>query len=114
MTFVKICGLTTLEDAIAAAEAGADYLGFILYSKSPRGTSLDAAAPIVRAVRNMALPRTPVCVGVQVSPAEEDVIEALTGRTQDHDTVIMDYVQIHKIDPALMRTLRMRTNHHVY
>lgn len=33
---VKVCGLTSPEDAASAADVGADYLGFILYPKSPR------------------------------------------------------------------------------
>ena len=35
-TRFKVCGLTRAEDAAAAAGAGADFLGFIFYSKSPR------------------------------------------------------------------------------
>ena len=36
ITKIKICGLTNLQDARMALDAGADYLGFVLYERSPR------------------------------------------------------------------------------
>src|SRR5216684_3510264 len=47
MTWVKICGMTNLEDALTAVEAGADAVGFVFYEKSPRNISVEAAQRIV-------------------------------------------------------------------
>ncbi len=44
---IKICGLTTFDDACQALEAGADFLGFVLYSKSPRAVTLKTLESIV-------------------------------------------------------------------
>src|SRR5262249_6959015 len=50
MTRVKICGITNLEDAMTAVEAGADALGFIFVENTPRFVTPDKVAPIVRAL----------------------------------------------------------------
>ena len=47
MTWIKICGMTNLEDALTAVEAGADAVGFVFYEKSPRNISVEAAREIV-------------------------------------------------------------------
>ena len=57
--WVKICGLTNLEDARAAVEAGADAVGFVLVSTSPRALSRREIEQVL-----MALPRTVLTVGV--------------------------------------------------
>ncbi len=51
MTKVKICGITNLEDALVAVEAGTDLLGFIFYEPSPRYVSPDLAREIVAGVK---------------------------------------------------------------
>ncbi len=70
---VKICGITILEDALAAAEAGADALGFVFWERSPRYVRLEEASAIARQL-SPAILRT----GVFVDPSEELVWRAIT------------------------------------
>src|SRR5688572_2904363 len=65
---VKICGITSIEDAIVAVEAGADALGFMFYERSPRRISTDMAS----AIKNT-LPPFVIRVGV-FADATENVI----------------------------------------
>ncbi len=65
---IKICGITNLDDARVAAEAGADYLGFIFYPPSPRGIeSVSLAREIVDTLRGDWGEAAPKMVGVFVN-----------------------------------------------
>lgn len=52
MTIIKICGIKTLPDALAAIEAGADYLGFNFYSKSVRFIEKSTCAEITSVLKH--------------------------------------------------------------
>jgi len=69
---VKICGITSSADANAAAEAGADLLGFVFCEQSPRCISVETAAIIIPQ-----LPPHIVKAGVFVNPAPELVHRAI-------------------------------------
>jgi phosphoribosylanthranilate isomerase len=62
MTWVKICGITNLEDAQLAVEAGADAVGFVFYEKSPRHITPEKARIIAEELPEH-VERVGVCVG---------------------------------------------------
>ncbi len=74
MTWVKICGMTNLEDALTAVDAGADAVGFVFYQKSPRNISVEAAREIVEK-----LPDGVEKVGVFVDLESERIREIVRG-----------------------------------
>jgi phosphoribosylanthranilate isomerase len=69
---VKICGITRVEDGLAAARAGAHAIGLVFYPSSPRYVTPARAAEIVRA-----LPPFVTTVGVFVDASAEDVRETI-------------------------------------
>ncbi len=70
---LKVCGITSLEDAHMAIECGAEYLGFNFYRKSPRYIAPAQAGYIIEK-----LPDNVISVGIFVNEARsEDVLEIL-------------------------------------
>jgi phosphoribosylanthranilate isomerase len=72
MTWVKICGITNLEDALTAVEAGADALGFVFYEHSPRRVDTVTAREIVAQ-----LPQQVERVGVFVDLSQDDLVRTV-------------------------------------
>jgi len=89
MTRIKICGITNYDDAKLAADLGADYLGFIVYEKSPRYISIAAAEAIIKQ-----LPKKVKTVGVFVNMplTELKKIKDLFDVIQLHGDEDMDYI----------------------
>ncbi|MNE11067.1 N-(5'-phosphoribosyl)anthranilate isomerase [compost metagenome] len=79
----KICGITRIEDALAAVEAGADALGLVFYAKSPRAVTVQQARAIIAA-----LPPFVTTVGLFVNASRCELGEIL-------DAVPLDLLQFH-------------------
>ena len=75
MTRIKICGVTSVGQALECAEAGADSLGVNFVASSPRRVDVEIARSIVRAVGDRAL------VVAVVSGMDVDAMRALRGET---------------------------------
>jgi phosphoribosylanthranilate isomerase len=91
---VKICGVTRLEDALAAARLGADAVGFNFWPRSKRYLAPAAAAAIVRE-----LPPSVVSFGVFVDPTRDEALAALAASG-------VSVAQLHgDEDPALCASL---------
>ena len=68
----KIGGITRIEDALAAVEAGADAIGLVFYGKSPRAVSIEQAAAILQA-----LPPFVTSVGLFVDMPRDELQQLL-------------------------------------
>lgn len=80
---IKICGVTTPDDARMVAEAGADAVGLNFYAKSRRVVAVDRAAEIALAIEG-----GPLRVGVFVNASAEEVARVV-------DAVGLDAIQLH-------------------
>ena len=100
MTKVKICGITNLEDALVATQAGTDLLGFIFYEPSPRYVAPEIVKDIVSGVRchgsgvtdQVSSYTLPKFVGVFVNASLETVSHTL-------DECCLDLAQLHGDEP---------------
>jgi phosphoribosylanthranilate isomerase len=91
---VKVCGLTSLEDALLALRAGADALGFVFHSASPRAIDL----PCWQEIRSQ-LPPWCFCLAVFAVGDEERIPEVLeSGGFQG--------IQLHGASPASIEAAR--------
>lgn len=82
-TRVKICGITRVEDGLAASAAGADAIGLVFYAPSPRAVDIDQGVAIRRA-----LPPFVTVVGLFVNADEATVAQTV-------ERVELDLLQFH-------------------
>ena len=86
-TFIKVCGITRVTDALHAVEQGATAVGFVLWPRSPRAITVERAADIVAE-----LPSHVMAVGVFVN-------EPIDGIRSAADRARLTAVQLHGDEP---------------
>jgi phosphoribosylanthranilate isomerase len=95
MVKVKICGITNIDDAMAAVDSGADALGFVFFRESPRYVSPKKAASIIAE-----LPPFMQTIGVFANESPENIGAAVSSAR-------IDLVQLHGDEsPAMCRLTR--------
>ena len=83
MIKTKICGLKNIENIHAAVKAGADYIGFVFFEKSPRAVTASLAADLAKHI-----PTSVKIVGLFVDPTDEDLAKVMS-------EVPLDMIQLH-------------------
>jgi phosphoribosylanthranilate isomerase len=89
-TRIKFCGITRVEDAVTAAEAGADAVGLVLHAESPRRVTRDTARQIIGALSPFVTP-----VGLFVDAPPQLIVELATDLGLRH-------IQLHGHEPPSM------------
>jgi len=84
---IKICGVTTVDDALDAAAAGADAIGLNFYAQSKRYVPVDAVRPI-----SLSMPAAVTRVGLFVNATADDITTIV-------EQVELDCVQLHGDEP---------------
>src|SRR6185503_5249638 len=85
MTKIKICGIKTINDALAAVDAGADLIGFNFYPKSPRYVEVGMCRNIMSVLRQIGWV---TCVGVFVNASVAEILATM-------DTLGLNLAQLH-------------------
>ncbi|GHT26396.1 N-(5'-phosphoribosyl)anthranilate isomerase [Planctomycetales bacterium] len=114
MTLLKVCGITTPEDAAAVLETGADFIGAVHYPKSPRHLTAEQIKPLLAAVKPFHQKRGQNSVLVIADSAIEDIVKLLDEVETEH---FFNCVQIHReiTDTELYRIktlIKQRTKFH--
>ncbi len=94
MTKIKICGIKTIQDALAALEAGTDLIGFNFYPKSPRFVEVGMCRNIMSAVRQNGRAK---CVGVFINASVGEILATM-------DTLGLNLAQLHGDETPEMLT----------